>query len=276
MTLHIPTPRKDRHRWWPPSQWKAPFGAIGAWTVVGICVIVAAVSLTWNAASANREAEETKAVSRDLASEVNTACAEGVIVQTEDGRDLCQRAADVQQSPQVAPAPSIAAEFDESRVLELIRAELARNPPQDGRTPGPAEVEAAARAVLTANPDLFRGPQGIPGERGEQGPGPSDAQVRAAAAAVMAADPDAFRGEPGDDGQPGDRGPEGARGPAGQDGADGAPGRGIVDTVQEGCSVRVFFSDGSEELWGPFCPTTEEPPPTTDPDPTPVDPAFPN
>lgn len=270
MTLHIPTPRQDRHRWWPPSKWKVPFGSIGAWTVMGVCVIIAAVSLTWNAASANREAEETKAVSRDLATEVAIACAEGVIVQTPDGRDLCQRAADVQQSPEIAPAPSITAEFDEARVLELIRAELARNPPQDGHTPGPAEVEAAARAVLTANPDLFRGPKG---DQGVQGPGPTEAQVRAAAAAVMAADPDAFRGE---DGQEGARGPRGATGAAGRDGADGAPGRGIVDTVQEGCSVRVFYNDGTEELWGPFCPATEEPPPpTTDPL-IPVDPAFPN
>lgn len=252
---------------------RVPWRPVGL-AAVGVCVVLAALSLYLYANRQETRAEETAAVSRNLAQEVAIACARGVVVQTPDGRDLCQRAADVQQSPVLAPEPEVIQEFDEARVLELIRAELARNPPEDGRTPGPVEVEEAARRVLTANPDLFRGPQGTPGQ---QGPGPTEAQVRAAAAAVMAADPDEYRGEAGEDGE---RGPEGAQGPggpmgpAGQDGANGAPGRGIVDTEPDPadpCFVIVTYDqEPLTERWGPFCPAEDgtPPDPTTTPTPT--------
>lgn len=269
MTRHARWSPARRLWYWARRQWprvrEAGQRPAFLWGVAGVCVMLAAVSLTWSAAQADRRAELATAEKRDLGVEVARACAAGVVVQSPDGRDLCARAAEVVQNPEPESEPEPeGAEFDEARVLQLIRAELARNPPRDGRTPTAAEVEEAARRVLTAHPELFRGPQGEPG------PGPTEAQVRAAAAAVMAADPERYRGQAGEEGERGPQGPEGEAGAPGRDGADGAPGRGIVDTAPDPadpCYVIVTYNqEPLTERWGPFCP----PPVTVDPEPTPT------
>jgi hypothetical protein len=89
-------------------------------------------------------------------------------------------------------------------------------------------VTLAARAVLEANPELYRGPMGPQGVV-------TEAQVAAAIAAYVTANLDRFRG------------------PAGENGAPGAPGRGIVtgprfqrNNAGE-CESVVVYTDGAED-----------------------------
>ncbi len=191
------------------------------------------------------------------------ACARGEVVQTEDGRDLCQRAAQVQATPvpgvpiQGDPGPGPTPEQIEAAVVSYCaaRAEcagrppstqevaaavaqyLTANPPQPGRPPTPDEIAQQVSIYFANNPP----PEGRPGRDGEDGqdgatgePGrpPTEEEIEAAVAEYLAANP-----------------------PSGP-------------TCQEGTSLQtVQFADGRLGLACVFD-DQPDPDPTTDPEPT--------
>jgi hypothetical protein len=84
---------------------------------------------------------------------------------------------------------------DAAVLVKIVGDYLEQHPPSPGKDATPQQIADAARAVLTADPDLFRG------EVGAQGPPPSDDQV-SAAVAVFCAD-DRCRGAKGGQGDQG-------------------------------------------------------------------------
>lgn len=180
------------------------------------------------------------------------------------GQPICVATAPERAAPTQDAAT--AAGIDASQVIELVRAELAANPPADGRTPTTEDLMLVVRQVLDDNPDTFRGP------------GPTDDQVSAAAAAVLTADPEAFRGPAGEPGEPGQAGADG-QSPAclaepaqcrGADGTAGAPPVSITQRYADGSSSVCTRDEGSP----PDAPTYTCPPPTgADPAPAPPGPA---
>lgn len=121
--------------------------------------------------------------------------------------------------------------------------------PQGSQGPGPsdAQIAAAVRAYLLANPIAGQAPTteqvaavvavylaqhpATAGPTGPSGPGPSDAQIAAAVAAwqqghpaVAPSGPSGAAGPSGPSGAPGPTGPSGAPGASGASGARGEPG----------------------------------------------------
>ena len=182
------TPRDDDD---PPDRGKLAFR-------IGVLLLLGALIAAFVVFMQGRSAEDQAA---ELLRLIDTECGPDG---TAPGSALCiatapQRAQDTQQA-------AAATGVDAAQVIALVRAELAANPPRDGRTPTPDEIAGVVRSVLAANPELYRGEQGIPGTNGTIGaeaPPPTDEQVQAAVAAVMAADPALYRGEPGEKGAQG-------------------------------------------------------------------------
>lgn len=149
-------------------------------TIVGVAALVLLLAGGAYLAVRGQSAEDERA---SLVSLLDTECGPaGSLV----GRPICVATAP-QRADETAEAAT-AAGLDAAQVIELVRAELAANPPA-GRAPSAADVDAAVRRVLAADPTLVRGQA------------PTDAQVQAAVAAVMAADPERFRGPAGEDGE---------------------------------------------------------------------------
>lgn len=167
---------------------------------------------------------------------------------------LCETAARVKTNPVTAASPT---RVGEDRILGLVRAELARQLRPESQPPSMVEVIAAARAVIVADPELFRGEPGQP---------PSNAQVASVVSSFVAANPGLFRGEPGrdgDEGQRGERGVDGKPGPVGPSGP----------TCPAGTSLRsVTFADGQA---GRGC-VDEEPAATVSATPQPETPSDPS
>lgn len=217
-----PSPKDDDD----PRDWGTI--AFRAFVSLLLLVLVGIVYLAWQGSSARDD--RTRLL--DL---IDTECGPGGSFV---GRPICvatapERAADAERA-------ATDSGLDAAQVIELVRAELAANPPAGGR-PTAADVDAAVRKVLGENPELYRG---------AQGPGPTTEQIQAAAAAVMAADPEAFRG---------------------QDGVDGAPPARITIQYSDGSSSACTRDDGSPAT----APTYTCPPPSggvIEPGPTPTDP----
>lgn len=229
---------------------RAPIAILAA----GGALIVGIVVVSVDAGSTSQVATDGIRLAQDIV----PVCAAGGPAARELGPQRCEQAAAVADTPDpVLLAPAQGVDYD--LISQLVREEVARQPIPAGQRPTDTQVMTAARTVLEANPDLYRGRPGDP---------PSDEQVRAAALAVIATDPDAYRGEMG---LTGDTGATGARGET------GAPGRGIVASEQDPddpCTRIVRYDQPPlEERWRTCAdPAPAEPnePPTTPPAPDPA------
>lgn len=254
-----------------PGLHRRPEQALPRWLVVAIVVLgILAVSGGVYATLGAGAVEDQKAAAVDQAAnlgrQVTAACAQGKVVQDDQGRDLCRLAAQVQADP--VPDPPVQSARGPGPTVEQIRSAveqyMAANPPprgEAGRPPNPDEVAAAVAQYMSANPPepgrpptaaeiadavatYFatnpppEGPRGPQGATGEPGPGPTAEEIRAAVDAHLAENPP-------------------AAGPAGP-------------TCAEGTDLEVVqFADGRfglgcvlTEQPGPD-PTDEVPPPTT-------------
>lgn len=196
------------------------------WPIVAVALLAVVAAIIWGFATLGvGEVEDQKnaavAEKQDLGREVTEACAQGDVVQSPDGRDLCQRAAQVQaeppppitlpgaQGPTVEELNAAVAAYCAARnncagrppntaeVAAAVAQHLTANPPEPGRAPTPAEISSAVATWFTANPpqdgkdgaDGRDGKDGADGKDGEPGPGPTDEQIDAAVAAWFAQNP---------------------------------------------------------------------------------------
>ena len=183
---------------------------------------------------------------------------------TPDGKSLCNAAAEVKTDPVTAKA--VLPNLDEARVIELVRAELARHPHPEAVEPSMAQLIEAARAVISENPDQFRG---------EPGGLPSPTEIAAVVSLYVNANPEQFRGPRGAQGEPGPPGDNGEPGRAGRIGPKGDKGDsfgGIRFVSRDGdCFAVVTIVSGStsressQEVPMTLC----QPPPTVTVTPTP-------
>jgi hypothetical protein len=242
--------------------------------ILGLLAVTGGVYATLGAGDAE-EQRDLNATQRDAAADlaaslgrqVTEACAQGKVVQDDQGRDLCATAAQVQSDP--IPGPPVQGERGPGPTVDQIRTAVAEyiaaNPPprgEAGRPPTPDEVTAAVAQYMTANPPE-RGrpptaseitdavatyfatnpvPPGRDGRTGEPGRPPTAEEIQAAVSVYLAQNPPP-QGEPG---------PAGPPGPSCQEGS-------ALDTVQ--------FADGR---FGLACVLDDQPDPdpTTDPEPT--------
>jgi hypothetical protein len=254
-----------------------PLWLVVAIVILGLLAVAGGVYATLGAGDAEDQ-RDINAVQRDaaidsalnLGREVTAACAQGKVVQDDQGRDLCATAAQVQSDP--VPGVAVQGERGPGPTVEQIRAVVAEymatHPPprgEAGRAPTPDEVAAAVAQHLTANPPrpgrpptageitnavatYFATNPPPPGARGQDGstgmPGrpPTAEEIQAAVSSYLAQNPPP-QGIPG---------PEGPAGPACQPGTS-------LDTVQ--------FGDGRFGLACVFD-DQPDPEPTDDPDPT--------
>lgn len=211
----------------PAARW--PIAAVA---LLGIVALVIGFLVTRGAGDVEDQLDSTAKQAQDLGEQVLAACSRGDVVQSPDGRDLCQRAAEVRAEP----VPGL---------------------------PGPAGPAGERGATGPAGPPGLTGPAGLtgpPGPTGVSGPaGPAGAPGPAGPAGEPG-----LNGEDGQDGQDGEPGPMGPMGPQGEPGPEGprgAPG----PTCPAGSSLQpVQFVGGVEGLG---CVTESgEPAPTPDPD----------
>jgi hypothetical protein len=218
--------------------------AVPRWVVVviaavGVLSVVAGVLLTQQTGEVEDRAETLPAVeqqrdaaatqAQELGRQVIAACARGDVVQSPDGQNLCNTAAQVQADP--IPGAPIPGEPGRPPTAEEIRAVVAQymadnppvrgdpgrpptadevaaavaqhltaNPPQPGRPPTAGEIANAVATYFATNPP----PQGPRGPRGGEGPGPTAEEIQAAVNAWLEANPppQGPRGEKGDSGPP--------------------------------------------------------------------------
>lgn len=197
------------------------------WPIVAVALLGLIAAIIWGFAVSGAGAVEDQrdtavAEKQDLGREVTEACARGDVVQSVDGRDLCQRAAQVQAEPpppdpilgqgERGPGPTIeeinaaVAAYCAARnncsgrppttaeVAAAVAEYLTANPPQPGRPPTAAEISDAVTTWFAANPpqdgrDGQDGADGKDGEDGERGPGPTDEQIEAAVQAWLSQHP---------------------------------------------------------------------------------------
>jgi hypothetical protein len=236
--------------------------------ILGLLAVAGGVYATLGAGDVEDQ-RDINATQRDAAADlaanlgrqVTEACAQGKVVQDDQGRDLCATAAQVQADP--IPGAAVQGERGPGPTVEQIRAAVAEymaaNPPppgEAGRPPTAAEVAAAVAQYLTANPPqpgrpptasevadaaatYFatnpppQGDRGPRGQTGEPGRPPTAEEIRAAVDEYLAENPP----------------PRGETGPAGPTCVEGT----VLQTVQ--------FADGR---FGLGCVLTDQP----DPDPT--------
>lgn len=169
---------------------------------------------------------------------------------------------DVALSAAAIPSATVDGRTD-AEINALIAKYIVEHPTSAG--PGradPAQVVEAARQVLAANPELYRGPAG---------PAPDATAVNNAVASYITSHLADFQGKQGEPGKAGDP---------------GAAGRGVSTgprferNAQGACESVVTYTDGTEDraaAGDAACPggttsppdTTEQPPPTTEqPNPT--------
>jgi hypothetical protein len=149
----------------------------------------------------------------------------------------------------------------DAEIIALIAAYLRDHPQANGSNP--AAIVEAARQVLAANPDLYRGPAG---------PGPTDDQVASAAAAYIAAHLADFKGSdgaPGTNGRGVQSGPRFERNSAGDCESVTTYTDGTSDTAPAGDSACPGGSSGpapTTDLPAPPDGTGQPPaPPTSEP-----------
>jgi len=172
-------------------------------------------------------------------------------------RGLCDIALQAQRIPSATAEGRTDAE-----ILNLVSQYLNEHGYAPGQIDGTRLIEAA-RAVLGANPELYRGQPGTPA---------TDEQVNSAASAYIAAHLDELRGAQGEPGTPGDAGPAGDV---------GAPGRGVATGPRfernsgGDCESVVTYTDGTSDrapAGDSLCPGgTSGPPATTEPPPTTIE-----
>lgn len=109
------------------------------------------------------------------------------------------------------PGPS------DAQVAAAVRAYLLANPIA-GQPPTTSQIAAVVAVYMAQHP----APAGSPGPTGAAGPGPSDAQIAAAVAVWESGHPSV--GPSGPSGPPGPTGPAGPSGAAGAPGSPGSPG----------------------------------------------------
>lgn len=250
----------------PPSRW--PLAAVAA---LGVAAAAIWGFATLGAGQVEDQLGATAEQAQRLGQDVTAACAQGLVVQDQQGRDLCKLAAEVQSDPVPGtPAPAIPGvqglpgdrgpgptpeQIDAAvvaycavrnecvgrppttaEVTAAVAQHLTANPPQAGRPPTAAEI-AEQVAIWFANnpppegPEGPRGPRGEQGATGERGPGPSDEEIQDAVAAWFAANPL----------------------PSGP-------------SCPPGTSLEPVTFAGGESGLG--CVDTDQPDPTTDPEPT--------
>jgi hypothetical protein len=124
---------------------------------------------------------------------------------------LCGTAAAIKENPSIVTERPV----DDGHIIELIDAELAKRPVSVSVAPNMGQLIDAARAVISSNPDAFRGPAGTPA--------PST-DLAAAVSAYVSSHQASFQGPPGTPGQPGNAGQPGQTGQPGQPGQVGAQG----------------------------------------------------
>lgn len=270
-SLQVPMPPREllegahRRDDQPIARW--PVAAVA---LLGVVAVVLGVFATSGAGDVEDQRDAAAEQAQTLGQLVVTACARGEVVQSPDGRNLCQRAAEVRAEP-VPGIPGLPGEPGRPPTPEEIRgavdAYMAQNPPaagEPGRAPTAEEVAAAVAQYLTANPPspgrpptaaeiagavatYFatnpppRGDRGPRGDTGEAGRPPSAAEIQAAVDAYLAANPP----------------PAGPRGPAGP-------------TCVEGTHLETVQFD--DDQFGLACvldaQPSPDPDPTTDPMPT--------
>ena len=232
-SLQVPMPPHDVVE--TPGLHRRDERPVPRWLVVtiaafGVLVVAVGGFLTFRTGEVEDQAEQLPIVAeqrdaateqvRDLGREIVAACAQGKVVQDPQGRDLCQRAADVQADP--VPGTPIPGERGPGPTPEQIeaavvaycaaRAEcagrpptteevaaavaqyLTANPPEPGRPPTPPEIAEQVSVYFANNPpppgpEGERGPRGEAGPTGERGPGPTDEEIEAAVAEYLAANP---------------------------------------------------------------------------------------
>lgn len=227
-SLQVPMPPRDvveipgLHR---KDQRPVPRWLVVAICALGVLAVVVGLVLTFRTGEVEDQAEQLPVVAgqrdtaveqvRDLGREVVAACAQGKVVQDPQGRDLCQRAADVQATPAPDPVrvqgdrgPGPTPEQIEAAVVSYCaaRAEcagrapttaevaaavaehLTANPPDPGRPPTAAEI-AEQVAIWFANNPVRDGRDGADGRDGDRGPGPTAEEIQAAVDAHLAANP---------------------------------------------------------------------------------------
>jgi len=239
---------------------KIPLGV-----VFGALVVVAAIFLTSYASTQKQVANEATNNAKTLADPVLELCAQGGPVAkalAEEGR--CA----VAQSVAAAPVPqTTTSDSGPSRaeIAALVQQEIAKLQLPAGQPPTAQQILDAARQVINENPELLRGPQGLPGD------GPSDAEVRAQVAGAV----NAWFAENADKLPAGPAGTNGTNGTDGDQGPKGDAGRGVVSSgparAGETCVFRTIYSDGTTEDF----PTREENCPALPPAPEPTDEAPP-
>lgn len=213
--------RKDDR---PMARW--PIVAV---VLLGIGAVIAGIFATSGAGQVEDQLTSTAEQAQKLGQDVTAACAQGIVVQDQQGRDLCKLASEVQSDPVPGtPAPGIPGvqglpgdrgpgptpEQIETAVVSYCAARgecagrppsteevaaavaqyLTANPPQPGRPPTPGEIADAVAVYFANNPP----PEGRPGRdgvdgkdgaTGERGPGPTEEEIEAAVAEYLAANP---------------------------------------------------------------------------------------
>jgi hypothetical protein len=207
----------------PAPRW--PVALVG---LLGVAAVVVGIFATQGAGEVEDQRDTAVEQVRDLGRDVAAACARGEVIQSPDGRNLCQRAAEVQSDP--VPGTVIQGERGPGPTLEQIDAAvtayLVANPPPAGRPPTTAEVAAAVAEYLIANPP-------------QPGRPPTAAEISDAVSAYFAANP--VR-----DGQDGQDGRDGV------DGKDGEPGR--PPTAEEIDNAVAAYLAENPPPPGPTCP----------------------
>jgi hypothetical protein len=199
----------------PTPRWVA-LAIVGA----GLLLVAFGIWLTQGAGAVEDQRDAATEQVRNLGREVTQACAQGDVVQSPDGQDLCRQGAEAQSVPVPAAVtgergPGPTAEEIEAAVATYCAARnscagrapttsevagavteyLTANPPQPGRPPTAAEITDAVATYFAANP-VRDGQDGTDGRDGERGPGPTAEEIQAAVAAELARNPPP-RGEAG-------------------------------------------------------------------------------
>lgn len=243
----------------PAARW--PVVAVA---LLGIVAVVLGVYATSGVGQVEDQKDAAVAEKIDLGRQVTEACAQGDVVQSPDGRDLCRRGAEAQSTP----APTVVEGLPgrpptPQEISDAVAAYLAVHPPPAGRPPTTAEVAAAVAEYLTANPP-------------QPGRPPTAAEISDAVATYFAVHPPP-QGEPGADGKDGQDGKDGR--PPTEEEISAAVATYLAEhppdpgpTCPAGSTLQpVLFASGERGLG---CVTEQAPPttapPTTDPSPTAV------
>lgn len=201
-TAVIPTkiPDSTPHRRQPRFRWAMAAAVAAVVFLIGSFLVALDAGRT---SEQERDAAASQAVA--AADPVRELCAEATPVGAAlraDPRNPCGLAAQVLAEPIPTPTavPRDAPEITPEQIQTAVAAELARNPPEDGRTPSLAEVTAIVARLLTDDPSQIAAQvalyveqnpirDGRDGRDGEDAPEITPAQIREAVVAELAANP---------------------------------------------------------------------------------------